>query len=117
VINFKTLAIAAAVLGGVAFALPTSSQAMPQAALVNIQAASNSNLVQVHKRRYCRDGRCDDRYYRYREYQRSYYDMCPPYYGYYLPYYGADRPCKSYYRPYYRYYPYHRHYFDFDFFD
>jgi hypothetical protein len=103
VINFKTLAIAAAVLSSVVFALPTSSQAMPQAAPVKIDAASNGNLIQVHSRRYCRYGRCYARY-RYREYQRSYYDSCPPYYGYYLPHYGADRPCKSNYRPYYGYY-------------
>lgn len=100
-INFKTLAITAAVSSSVAFAVPTSSQAMPQAALVKIDAASNGNLVQVHYRRY---GRCYARYHRYREYQRSYYDSCPPYYGYYLPHYGADRPCKSYYRPCYGYY-------------
>ena len=104
VINFKTLAIAAAVLSSVVFAMPTSSQAMPQAAPVKIDAASNGNFVQVHYRRYCRYGRCYARYHRYREYQRSYYDSCPPYYGYYLPHYGADRPCKSYYRRYYGYY-------------
>jgi hypothetical protein len=109
VINFKILAIAAAVLSSVVSAMPSSSQAMLQAAPVKIDAASNSNLVQVHYR-YCRYGRCYAGYHRYREYQRSRYDNCPPYYGYYLPYYGADRPCKSYYRPYYRYryYPYYR---------
>ena len=101
-IYFKALAIAAVVFCSVA--LPTSSQAMPQAALMKINAASNGNLVQVHYRRYCRYGRCYayKRYGHYREYQRSYYANCPPYYGYYRPNYGADRPCKSYYRPYYR---------------
>src|SRR5688572_22438509 len=58
VINFKTLAMAAAVLSSVVFAMPTSSRAMPQAAPVKIDAASNGNLVQVHYRRYCRNGRC-----------------------------------------------------------
>jgi hypothetical protein len=110
VINFKTLAIAAAVLSSVVFAMPRSSQAMPQAAPVKIDAASNGTLVQVHYRRYCRYGRCYARDHRYREYQRSYYDSCPPYYGYYRPHYGADRPCKSNYRPDYSYYPYYGHY-------
>lgn len=110
-INFKTLAIAAAVLSGVVFAMPTSSQAVPHAAPVKIAAASNGNLVQVHTRRYCRNGRCYDRYHRYsryREYQRSFYN-CPPFYGYYLPYYGSDRPCRSYDRPYYRAHRYYRY--------
>jgi hypothetical protein len=102
VINFKTLAMAAAVLSSVVFAMPTSSQAMPPAP-VKIDAASNGNTVQVHYRRYCRNGRCYARYHRYREHLRSDYP-CPPYYGYYLPRYGADRPCKSYYRPYYGHY-------------
>jgi len=59
VINFKTLAIAAAVLSSVVFAMPTSSQAMPQAVPVKIDAASNGNLVHVYYRRYYR------RYYGY----------------------------------------------------
>jgi hypothetical protein len=100
VINFKTLTIAAAF--SVVFAMPNSSQAMPQAAPMKIDAASNGNLVQIHSRRYCRHGRCYVRYHRYREHLRSSYP-CPPYYGYYLPRYGADRPCKSYYRPHYGY--------------
>jgi hypothetical protein len=100
--NFKTLAMAAAVLSSVVFAMPTSSRAMPQAAPVKIDAASNGNTVQVHYRRYCRNGRCYSRYHRNREHLRSDYP-CPPYYGYYLPRYGADRPCKSYYRPHYGY--------------
>jgi hypothetical protein len=112
VINFKTLAIAAAVLSSVVFAMPTSSQAMPQAAPVKIDAASNGNLVQVYYRRHCQHGRCYARYHRYghyHEYQRSYYDNCPPYDGYYRSYYGADRPgcdrpCYGYYRPYASYY-------------
>ena len=99
--HFKTLAIAAAVLSGVVFAMQTSSQAMPIATAVKTDAATGGNLVQVHSRRYCRYGRCYDRHRHghYSEYKRSYYDRCPPYYGYYLPTYGADRPCKSYYRP------------------
>jgi hypothetical protein len=111
VINLKTLAIAAAALSSVVLAMPASSHAVLQAAPVKIDAASNGNLVQVDYRRYCRHGRCDARYHRYREYQRSYYDLCPPNYGYYMPYYGSDRPCKSHYRPdyRYRYYPYFSH--------
>jgi hypothetical protein len=100
VINFKALTVAAAF--SIIFAMPTSSQAMPQAAPMKIDAASNGNLVQIHARRYCRYGRCHVRYHRYREHLRSSYP-CPPYYGYYLPRYGADRPCKSYYRPHYGY--------------
>jgi hypothetical protein len=102
VINFKTLASAAA-LSSVIFAMPISGEAMPQAVPGKIAAASNGNLVQVHTRRYCRYGRCNVRYYRYRERLRSSYP-CPPYYGYYLPRYGADRPCKSYFRPHYGHY-------------
>ncbi len=102
-INSKALAVATAVLISVVLAVPTSSEAMPQAALVRIGAASNSSLVQVHYRRHCPYGHCYARYHRTREYLRSDYP-CPPYYGYYLPRYGADRPCKSYYRPYYGYY-------------
>jgi hypothetical protein len=103
--DLRILAIAAAVLSSVVFAMPPSSQAMPRAAPVKIDAASNGNLVQVRHRRYCRYGRYHVRYHRhgnYREYQRSHYSNCPPYYGYYLPRYGSDRPCKSYYRTYYR---------------
>jgi hypothetical protein len=114
VINFKTLAIAGTVLGSVVLACPSSSQAMPQAAPVKIDAASNDNLVQVYYRRYCRQGRCDVRYRHYGHYRESHPPYCPPEYGYYTPYYGADRPCKAYYRPgYYRYYPYYRYYFVF----
>ena len=108
-INFKILTIAAAVFGSVVFAMPISSQAMPQTEPVKIDAADNGNLVQVHYRRYCRYGRCEARYQRYREHLRSSYP-CAPYYGYYLPRYGSDRPCKSYYRPYYRSSPYYGHY-------
>jgi hypothetical protein len=103
VINLKTFAMACAILSSVVFAMPSSSQAMPQTVPVKIDAASNGNLVQVHSRRYCRHGRCTVRYQRYREHKRSSYP-CPPYYGYYLPRYGADRPCKSHYRPYYSHY-------------
>jgi hypothetical protein len=103
VIKFKTLVMAAAVLSSVVFAMPTSSQAIPQTAPLKIDAAGNGNAVQIHYRRYCRNGRCYARYHRYREYYRSVYP-CPPYYGYYLPFYGSDRPCKSYYRPYYGHY-------------
>jgi hypothetical protein len=106
VTNFKTFALAAAAFTSVVFTMPISSRAMPPAAPVKIDAASNGSSIQVHYRRYCRYGRCSARYHRYREYKRSYYDNCPPYYGYYTPYYGADRPCKSHYRPspYYGYY-------------
>ena len=107
-INFKTSAIAAAVLSSVVFAMPTSSQAMPQAAPVKIDAASNGNLVQVHYRRYCRYGRCYGRYQRYGLYHEHY----RPYYGYYRPYYGYyRRPYYGYYQqPYYGYYPYNGYY-------
>jgi hypothetical protein len=100
VVNFRTLAIAVAVLSGVVFAMPTSSQAMPPVVPVKIDAASNGSLVQIYYRRYCRYGRCYAQYrrYGYREYRRSYYDNCQPYDGYY----GADRPCC--YRPCYGYY-------------
>jgi hypothetical protein len=99
VINFRTLAIAAAISTSVIFVMPVSSQAMPQAATVKIDAAGNGNLVQVHyRKRYCRYhryGRCY-RHARYRyRYRYRYYDP------YYEPYYG-------YYQPYYGYYPYYR---------
>jgi hypothetical protein len=100
VINFKTLTVAAAVLSSVVFAMPASSQAMPQAAPVKIDAASNGNLVQVYYRGYCRDGRCYAPYHRYVHYHEHY----RPYYGYYRPYYGYYRPHYDYYRPYYGYY-------------
>jgi hypothetical protein len=104
VINFKTLAIAA-VLSSVAFAMPSSSQAMPQAAPVKIDAASNGSLVQVYYR-YCQYGRCYAQYHRYghyHKYQRSYYDNCRPCYGYYRPEASSYR--RSYgYPSFYRYY-------------
>jgi hypothetical protein len=103
VINFKTLAIAAAVSSAVVFALPASSQAMLQAAPVKIDAASSDTLVQVHyRKRYCRYGRCYGRY-RYSRYRYRY-----PHYGHYRPYYGYYRP--YHYRPYYGYYPYNGYY-------
>jgi hypothetical protein len=111
VINFKTLAIAAAVSSGVFFSMPVASQAMPPAVPVKIDGASNGNFIQVYYRRYCpygyyrRYGRC----YRYARYHRYY----RPYYGYYRPYYGYYR------QPYYGYYPYYgyrRPFFGFPFF-
>jgi hypothetical protein len=102
VINIKTLLMAAGLSVGVAFALPTTSQAMPASTPVKMQTVKDSNIVQAHynKRwkkwaRYCRrnwdDPRCyrrhrHARYYRYRYYD-PYYE---PYYGYYepYPYYG-----------------------------
>ena len=95
-INFKTLAIAAAVSTGVFFSMPVASQAMPPAVPVKIDGASNGNFIQVYYRRYCpygyyrRYGRC----YRYARYHRH---------RYYRPYYGG------YYRPYYGGYPYYRY--------
>src|SRR5262245_49769269 len=97
--HIKTLAMATAVSAGALFAMPATSQAMPQSAPVTVDAASNSNIVSVRHTtrrwaRYCRynmdDVRCNHgrvygRYYRYRSYDE-------PYYGYY-PY----RP--RYYRP------------------
>ena len=106
--SYKTLTIAAA-LSSLIFAMPASTQAMPQAVPEKIAAASYGNLVQVHYRRYCRNGRCYPRYHRHREYLPSFY-RCPPFYGYYLPQYGADRPCKNYLRPDYRSYSYSGHY-------
>jgi hypothetical protein len=105
VINFKTFAIAAAALSSVVFAMPTSSQAMPQAAPVKIEAASNGNNVQVYYRRYYRYSRCYARYHRYyHEHYRPCDDYYRSYYGYYRPYYGY------YQRPYYGYHPYYGYY-------
>jgi hypothetical protein len=88
--KFKTFAIAVTVLTGIVFALPTSSQAMPQAAPAKIDAASTGNLIQVYHRSYYRYARCSARIHRY---YHEHYRPCNDYY----PYYG-------YYRPYYRYY-------------
>lgn len=85
VINFKILAIAAAVLGSAVLTGPTPSQAIPLPTPMKIDAASDGNFVQVYYR-HCRYGRCYPRYshYRYyREYQPYYADNCWPCYGYY----------------------------------
>ena len=87
-INFKTLTFAAAVLSSVVFAMPISSQAMPQAAPVKIEAASNGNLGQVYYRGYCGYGRCYAPYHSYSHDHERY----RPYYGYYRPYYRYYRP-------------------------
>ncbi len=100
-LNIKTLAMATAISAGAVFAMPVGVQAMPQSSPVKVDAASNSNIVDVRYRkhwnrwsRYCRwkdDWRCyRPRYSRY-YYRYRYYDP------YYEPYYG-------YYRPYHRYY-------------
>jgi hypothetical protein len=105
VINFKLLAIAAAVLGSVTIAMPTSSQAVPQAVPVKIDAASDHNLVQVYHR-YYRYGRC---YARLHRYYHEHYRPCDDYYRLYYGYYRPYRPYYGYYRtyrPYYGYYPY-----------
>lgn len=67
-VSIKVLAVAAAVSAGVVLAMPAPSQAMPQAAPVKIDAATNGNLAQV--------------YYRHRHHHRYYRH----YYGHY--YYG-----------------------------
>ncbi len=101
-INFRTSAIAAAVLSSVVFAMPTSSQAMPQAAPVKIVEATNGNFVEVRRyrryghnyRRYRHYGRYRHRYNRRHYYANNYY--YPNYYryssyycnGYYGGYYG-----------------------------
>jgi hypothetical protein len=99
VLSIRTLAMTAAVSAGVVFAMPMTSQAMPQSSPVKIDTVKNSNVVDVkHKKRwkkwakYCAyvdDWRCYRRHrhariYRYRYYE-PYYE---PYYGYYRPYYG-----------------------------
>jgi hypothetical protein len=121
VINFRTWAIAASVLGSAVFASPTLSYAIPQAAPMKIGAASTGNLVEINYRHYCRH-RCPDlyprvrhvhrvqrvhhvrrvhiahrihrvhRYRRYSEFLWS-YENCPPYYGYYMPYFGNQSYC------------------------
>ena len=97
-ISIKTLVAAAAISAGFAFAMPATSQAMPQSSPLKIDTIKNSDIVQIHYKkrskkwaRYCRrnwdDPRCyrrhrQARYYRYR-YHEPYYE---PYYGYYEPY-------------------------------
>ena len=112
--DLKILAGAVAVFSGIVFAMPTSSQGMPQAAPVKINSSSNDNLAQVDYRRHCRHGRCHPGHRRYARFRESHPPYCPPYYGYYTPYYGADLPCKGRYRPgRYLYYPYYRYHFVF----
>lgn len=95
--HIKALIAATAISTGFALALPAVSEAMP-AGPVNIQATSDSNVVNVHYKskkwaRYCRyhnNWRCHHyRYtYRYRYYDPYVYDPYP-YYGYYpRRYYG-----------------------------
>jgi hypothetical protein len=100
VFSIKTLAMATAVSAGVVFAMPTTSQAMPQTAPIKVDVAKDSNIVDVRHRkwhrgkkwvRYCRNhwdpvrcGHRSARVYRYRYYD----DYDPyPYYGYYRPRY------------------------------
>jgi hypothetical protein len=74
-LNFRTLLMAAGLSVGVAFAMPATSQAMPQIAPIKVDAAKDSNIVDVrHKKRW---KRWAHRYY------NPYYE---PYYGYYEPY-------------------------------
>jgi hypothetical protein len=92
VFNIKTLALASAVSAGVLFAMPATSQAVPQSAPIQVDMAKNGNLVEVrHKSskrwaRYCArnwdDRRCNHRKRYVKRYR--YYDE--PYYGYYRPY-------------------------------
>jgi hypothetical protein len=69
VFSIKVLAMATAVSAGVVLAMPAPGQAMPQAAPIKIDAASNGNVAQVHYRKY-----------RHRHYVRRYY----PYRGSYI---------------------------------
>ena len=99
--SIKTLAMATAVSAGVVFAMPATSQAMPQSAPVKVDVAKDSNIVDVrHKKRwkkwarYCRNhydpprcGHRTARVYRYRYLDDGYYDE--PYYGYYRPRYRS----------------------------
>ena len=68
--SLKILAVATAISAGVVLATPAPSQAMPQAAPVKIDAASNGNLAQVHYRNY--------KHRHYRRYHRHYHG---PYVG------------------------------------
>ena len=91
--SIKTLAVATAVSAGVVLAMPVASQAMPVTSPVQLQAASDSNIVNVSNKkkskdwwaRHCRisnDVKCRRDYtkrYRYRSYDE-------PYYGKYRPY-------------------------------
>jgi hypothetical protein len=97
VFSIKALAVATAVTAGVVLAMPATSQAMPQAAPVKIDAAKNSNLTQVYYR-YCRYHRCYYRHHYVRRYYRHY-----GYYPYRYRYYG-------YYPYHYRYYGYYPYY-------
>jgi hypothetical protein len=97
-LNFRTLLMAAGLSVGVAFAMPATSQAMPQIAPIKVDAAKDSNIVDVrHKKRwkrwarYCRhnwdDWRCHRRHRSARFYRHRYYNpYYEPYYGYYEPY-------------------------------
>jgi hypothetical protein len=89
VFRIKTLAMAAAVSAGVVFAMPVTSQAMPVASPVQIQTGSDSNIVNVAKKkskawwaRHCaisNDVKCRRHYTKRRIYKE-------PYYGQYRPY-------------------------------
>lgn len=94
--NIKALVMATAVSAGVVFAMPVTSQAMPQSAPAQIDVAKNGNIVDVrhkkgHKKyssRYCRyddDGRCYKRHRYSRYYRHRYHQYDEPYYGYYRP--------------------------------
>jgi hypothetical protein len=89
VFSIKTLAMAAAVSAGVVFAVPVTIQAMPVTSPVQIQTGSDSNIVNVAKKkskawwaRHCaisNDVKCRRHYTKRRVYKE-------PYYGQYRPY-------------------------------
>lgn len=106
--KIKTLLIAAAVSTGVAFAMPTASQAMPASTPVKMQAVKDGNIVKVHKKKWrknkwreSRRWRHNRRWARYcdpwdgcyrRRHARFYRYWDEPYYGYGYggyPYYGG----------------------------
>jgi hypothetical protein len=98
VFNIKTLAMATAVSVGVVFAMPVASQAMPVSSPVQIQTASDSNILNVKNKHVNNNNKSSNWWARHcaisndvkcgRHYTRSYrhrnYDG--PYYGQYRPY-------------------------------
>jgi hypothetical protein len=102
--NIKSLLMAAAVSAGVALAMPTAGEAMPTAAPVKMQAATDGSLVQVHykkkwrkkhwHRKHWRKSRWhESRRWRHHHHRWARYcdpwDGCYPYGGYGYPYYGG----------------------------
>jgi hypothetical protein len=108
VIKIKALLVAAAVSGGLALAMPATSQAMPVSAPIRMNTVPDGNIVQAHhhhKHKHWRRWRearrwhhyrwaryCDPWEGCYRHHRRFYSDWDEPYYGYYgypyEPYYG-----------------------------